>query len=110
LYLYDDAVAALREILSEYDLTSWIHKHLSVKGPLSREELIRRIALHIDVPLSMSRFRVGINAFIDMLLGASLLIQGDDGLLRAPSEKMVQKSARAEVMYNARQKFLKVRN
>jgi len=105
LKLYDDAVAALREILSEYDLTSWIHKHLRVKGPLSREELVRRIALHIDVPLDTSRFRVGINAFVDMLLNAGLLIQGDDGLLRAPSERIVPKPVYAEVVYNAHQRF-----
>jgi len=79
LGLEDEAKSILRSILSAYELSRWTCNLIKVKKSISRDELVRRIAARVDVPLKIHRFKGGINAFIDMLIDAGMLVSREDG-------------------------------
>jgi len=64
LGLEEEAREILRETLLAYDLAKWICNLIRIRETKSilRDELVRRIAAQIDVPLKIHRFKSGINA------------------------------------------------
>jgi len=90
----DEARDVLRNLLVEYDLTNYVRSVILTRGPVTRDELVKRIASYTGLPL-VSRYKTGINTFIDLLIDAGLLIE-KDGVLnieeKLTKEEYIEKS------------------
>jgi len=75
----EEAKRTLRTILSEWKGFQQVYDYLDLKGPLSREELADRIGLASDKK-PVGGTKTGINAIIDLLLFAGIVVERENGL------------------------------
>lgn len=75
-----DAGAILRKTLSNNELVSRVLGYVDINAPVSKEDLISRIAIIAGVRPSPS-YRTGIGGFIDMLISAGLFNEDSAGNL-----------------------------
>jgi len=75
----ESAKKILSDILSRYELATKIVHFIRVTGPVSRDDLIRRVGVLSNVP-STPMHATGAGAFIDMLLFSGMIEEKDKNL------------------------------
>lgn len=73
-----DAANLLRKGIHDNELVSRILGYVDLNAPVPKDDLVSRIALIADVR-NVSRYKTGINGFIDMLVSVELLKENENG-------------------------------
>lgn len=81
----EEAKKQLNRIISRCSLVDIITAYVKIKGEVTREDLRKKIGSDIGVSKA-SRFKVGINALLDMLVFSELIVE-DHNMLRSGVEE-----------------------